>query len=167
VATIVTTEAVLARRAATWTDEERVALAAVVAALHPSARHLTDILDWLDDIAARDRVRPAAVLADPDLQAVLRFRGSAPDRLKRWKERLRRLRYPRLAAREAAIADLVRAMDLGRVIVVTPPPGLEGAVVTVAIAARSTSELASALACLHDRIARGDVDRLFALLDEA
>mgnify|MGYP001348781207 CR=1 FL=1 len=162
-----TTEALIARRTATWTDEEGVALEAVVGALRPSARHLTDILDWLDDIAARDRVRPAAVLADRDLQAVLRFRGSPADRLKRWKERLRRLRYPRLAARESAIAELVRAMDLGRAVAVTPPPALEGGLATFTITARSTGELSAALARLHDHIARGSIDHLFALLDEA
>jgi hypothetical protein len=163
----VTTEALIAQRTATWTAEERAALGAVVEALRPSARHLTDILDWLDDIAARDCVRPAAALADPGLHTVLRFRGSQADRLKRWKERLRRVRYPRLAARESTIADLVRAMDLGGAIAVAPPPVLEGGVVTFTFTARSTDELAVALARLRDRIVRGDVDRLFALLDEA
>lgn len=162
-----TIETLIAQRTATWTDEERVALGTVVEALRPSPRHLTDILDWLDDIAARERVRPAAALADRDLQAVLRFRGAQADRLKRWKERLRRLRYPRLAAREAAIADLVRTMDLGSAIAVMPPPALEGGLVTFAIAVRSTGEFAAALERLREGFARGDVGRLFALLDEA
>jgi hypothetical protein len=77
------------------------------------------------------------------------------------------VRYPRLAARESAIADLVRAMDLGGAIAVAPPPVLEGGVVTFTLTARSTDELAVALGRLRDRIVRGDVDRLFALLDEA
>jgi hypothetical protein len=164
---MVTIETLIAERTTTWTAQERVALRTVVEALRPSARHLTDILDWLDDIAARDRVRPAATLADHDLQAVLRFRGSRADRLKRGKERLRRLRYPRLAAREAAVADLVRAMDLGSAVVVAPPPLLEGGLVTITMAVRSPEELAAALERLRDGIARGDVGRLFALLEDA
>ena len=159
--------ALIATRAAAWNDAERDALRVVIDALKPSPRHLHDILDWLDDIAAREGTRPAAVLAAPELQGILRSRGAASDRLKRWKERLKRLRYPRLAAREAAVADHLRALDLGPTITVTAPPGLEGDVVSVAIHTRSTGELATALDRLRDRIARGDIDRLFTLLDEA
>jgi hypothetical protein len=163
----VSTGAVVAARTAGWEDAERATLQAVIDALRPSPRHLNDILDWLDDIAARDGTRPAAALAAPELQAILRARGAASDRLKRWKERLKRLRYPRLAARETTVADHLRALDLGPTITVTPPPGLEGDVVTVAIQARSTAELDAAISRLRDRIARGDIDRLFTLLDEA
>jgi hypothetical protein len=127
---------------------------------------MRDILDWLDDIAAREHARPAAALADAELVAIQRGRGSSPDRLKRWKERLKRLRYPRLAAREAAITDHVRALDLGAAVTVSTPAGLEGDAITVTIRARSPEELGTALDRLRDRIARGDVDRLFALLDD-
>lgn len=161
------TEAIIAERTAGWDDAERAALRALVEALRPSGRHLRDILDWLDDIAARERARPAAALAHPELQAIVRARGSAPDRLKHWKERLKRLRYPRLAAREAAVAEQIRVLDLGRMIAVSASPGLEGGAITVTIQARSTADLAVALDRLRDRITRGDVDRLFVLLDEA
>src|SRR5512145_642680 len=96
-----TIAALVAVRTANWDEAERAALQAAMTALKPSASHVRDILDWLDDIAARERTRPAAALADSELDAILRGRGSGPDRLKRWKERLKRLRYPRLAAREA------------------------------------------------------------------
>ncbi len=159
-------ETLLASRTAAWSDAARAELAGVVAALRPSARHLNDVLDWLDDIAARDGTSPGATLADVELRAIVASGGSAPERLKRWKERLRRLRYPRLAAREHAIAEHVRAMDCGAAVAIVPPAGLEGGVVTVTIRARSTAELTAALDRLRTRVARGDVDRLFALLDE-
>jgi hypothetical protein len=160
-------EALAAARTAAWTDAERAALAAVIAALRPSARHLADILDWLDEVAVRDGVRPAAVLADPELRRLAGARGSAPDRLKRWKARLRCLRYPRLAAREAAIAELVRALDLGAAVAVRAAPGLEGGALTVTVRARSAAELAGALERLRARLAGGALAPLFALLDEA
>jgi hypothetical protein len=163
----VTADAVIAERTANWSESDRSVLAEVLAALRPSARHVADILDWLDDIAAREGVRPGAVLADAELQAIVRYRGSAPDRLKRWKERLRRIRYPRLVAREREIVDLVRAMDLGDKVSVTPPPALEGGELTIALRVRSSAELATLLDRVRGGIARGDLDRLFTLLDEA
>lgn len=162
-----TPDAVVAARTAAWSADARADLERVTQALRPSARHVTDILDWLDDVATRDGAAPGAVLADPELRAIVAAGGSAPERLKRWKECLRRLRYPRLAARERAIADHVRAMDCGPAVAVVPPPGLEGGIVTVTIRARSGAEVAAAVERLRTRIARGDVDRLFALLDEA
>lgn len=160
-----TRDEVLAARTAAWADDERAALAAVVAALRPSARHLTDVLDWLDDIAARDRVRPAAVLADAGLRAALAGAGSAPDRLKRWKERLRRVRYPRLVAREAEFGAAVRALDLGRAVAVAPPVALEGGMVTLTIRAGSAAELEAILARLDARRRTGKLAKLFDLLD--
>ena len=153
-------------RAASWTADERDALEAVIAALNPSARHLTDALDWLEEIAARDGTRPAAALADAELQAALHARDSAPDRLKRWKARLRRMRFPRLAAREAEIATALAALDLGDGVSVTPPFDLEGGTVTVTLRARSSAELAAAVERLRSSLQDGGLERVFRLLDE-
>ncbi len=162
-----TRDELLAARTATWAADARGALAAIVDAFKPSARHLGDMLDWFDDIAARDGISPGVTLDDPELRRILAGGGSAPERLKRWKERLRRLRYPRLAAREQAIAAQLRAMDCGASVTIMAPPALEGGTATVTIRARSAAELATALERLRERIDRGDVERLFALLDEA
>lgn len=155
----------LAARTATWTDDERAALTTVAATLRPSPHHLTDVLDWLDDIAARDGTRPAAVLAAPALAAAFASKGSAPDRWKRWKEALRRLRYPRLVAREQEIAAAVRALDLGRGITVAPPAALEGGTMTLTIRAASPAELDACLDRLEAARRAGALARLFALLD--
>ena len=160
-----TRDELLTARTAAWTDDERALLAEIVAALRPSPRHLADVLDWLDDVAARNGSRPAAVLGAPSLQAALRGGGSAPDTLKRWKEALRRLRYPRLVAREQDFATAVRALELGRGVSIASPAALEGGTVTVTIRAGSAAELDAIL----DRLARardaGELARLFALLD--
>jgi hypothetical protein len=161
----VTRDEILAARTATWTNAERAALAAAVAALRPSAHHLGDVLDWLDDIAARDGGHPSAVLAAPALRAALASRGSAPDRLKRWKEALRRLRYPRLVARERAFADAVRALDLGRAVTVAPPAALEGGTIAVTIRAGSAAELHATLDRLQRAREAGGLAGLFDLLD--
>lgn len=155
----------LASRTAAWRDDERARLAAVVAALRPSPSHLGDILDWLDDIATRDGLRPAAVLVAPALAAALAAPGSAPDRLKRWKDALRRLRYPRLVAREQAFAAAVRGLALGRGVVIAPPPALEGGTVTITIRAGSAAELATHLDRLGAACRDGAIAALFDLLD--
>ncbi|MCC6850639.1 MAG: hypothetical protein IT294_19285 [Deltaproteobacteria bacterium] len=160
-----TRDQLLAARTSAWTDDERAALVAIVATLRPSAHHLGDALDWLDDLAARDGGRPASALDRPELQAALAAPGSAPDRWKRWKEALRRLRYPRLAARERAFAAAVRALDLGRNVAIAPSPAFEGGRVTVTIRAATVDELVASLDRLAEARAADDLARLFALLD--
>ena len=160
-----TRDELLAARTTTWADAERAAIADVVAALRPSPRHLADVLDWLDDIAARDALRPAAVLALPALRKALLGGGSPPDQLKRWKEALRRVRYPRLVAREQELVSAVRALDLGRNVTVAPPAVLEGGVVTFTIRAGSAAELDAVLDALGRARTSGELARLFALLD--
>ncbi len=156
-----TRDELLAARTASWSDDQRAALGAVVDALRPSPRHLADVLDWLDDIAARDGGHPSAMLAAPALRAALAGGGGASDRLKRWKEALRRLRHPRLAAREQEFAAAVRALDLGRGVAITPPPGFEGGGVTVTIRSASLAELVSALDALERVRRSGELARLF------
>ncbi len=160
-----TREQILAERTVTWTDEERTALAAIVGALRPSAHHLGDVLDWIDDIATRDGLRPAGVLGRAELRAALRTTGSAPDRWKRWKEALRRERYPRLAARERELAEAVRALDLGRGVTIAAPPAFEGATLTITIRAATYDELEATLDRFAAARATGALARLFALLD--
>lgn len=159
-----TRDELLAMRTGDWSPEERGALADVVAALRPSAHHLGDALDWLDDIAARDGARPAAALADPTLRAALAGRGSAPDRWKRWKDALRRLRYPRLVAREQAFRDAARALDLGRGAVVVPPCDFEGGVVTVTLRIASVDDVTGHVERLTEAQRSGAWARLFDVL---
>ena len=159
-------DALVAARTGSWTEDERAALARVIAALRPSARHLTDVLDWLDDIGVRDGHRPGELLATPELARLLDARGSAPDRLKRWKETLRRLRYPRLVAREAEAAALIRAMALGPDVEVGLPAALEGGALRITITAASAETLAAALGRLDAGVRGGAMATLFGLLDE-
>ncbi len=160
-----TRDELLTARTTTWSDDERAAIADVVATLRPSPRHLADVLDWLDDIAARDALRPAAVLALPALRSALLGGGSPPDRLKRWKDALRRVRYPRLAAREQDFVAAARALELGRSVTIAPPAALEGGVVTLTIRAGSAAELDTILDALDRARDAGALARLFALLD--
>ena len=124
------------------------------------------MLDWLDDIAARDGTRPAAVLAAPALRTALASSGSAPDRLKRWKEALRRLRYP--AARRARAGDSRRRCGRSTSVAASRSrrrPALEGGTITITIRAGSPTELDASLDRLDAARRAGALARLFALLD--
>lgn len=160
-----TRDELLAARTATWADGERAALAAIVAALRPSAHHLGDALDWIEDIAARDGVQAASILDRAELRAALAASGSAPDRWKRWKDALRRLRYPRLAAREREFAAAVRALGLGRDVAIAAPPAFEGGGLTITIRARTHDDLGTTLDRFAAARTAGALARLFALLD--
>ena len=159
-----TREQLLAARTATWSDEQRAALATVVTALRPSPRHLADVLDWLDDIGAREGKHAADVLGAPALRAALAAQGGASDRLKRWKDALRQLRYPRLAERERDFAAAVRALDLGRAVTIVPPADFEGGTITLTIRSASSDELAAALDRLDRARQNGALARLFQLV---
>lgn len=160
-----TRDELLVARTASWAAEERDDLATLVAELRPSPHHLGDALDWLDDVAVRDGLRPGAILAAPTLRAAAASPGSPPDRWKRWKEALRRLRFPRLAAREAEFAAAVRALGLGRTVTIAPPPSFEGGEMTITLRAATAEELATALERLGQATTDGTLARLFALLD--
>jgi hypothetical protein len=84
-------------------------------------------MDWLEEISLRDRsvIRDilvsggsAAIAGDPRL-------GRA-DRVKRIKERIRRLRFPRLSALEDRLQARIRELKLQPQIKLSVPSGLEG-----------------------------------------
>jgi hypothetical protein len=115
---------------------ERVAIA-----LKISENHLRDLMDWLEEIALRDHVTVHAILASKaiaDIETDPRL-GRA-DRLKRLKEQIRRLRFPRLADTEDAIRAKIQQLKLYPDIGLNVPPGLEGGHLRVEFAAASHDE---------------------------
>jgi hypothetical protein len=160
-------DALIAERTAAWSDVARETLVAAVASLNPSVRHLTDVLDWLDDIAARDGGPVGAPLGSPPLVAIVRGSGAASERLKRWKDALRRMRYPRLVERETALADAIAALRLGPDVTVMPPRDLEGGVITLTVRARTPAEVSTAVERLRAALEAGGLDRVFAVLTDS
>jgi len=84
-------------------------------------------MDWCEEIASRDRVTVAAIFADKVIDDIATDpRLGRADKVKKIKDSLRRLRFPRLARVEDAIQDKVREFRLQPEIRMTVPPGLEG-----------------------------------------
>ena len=88
---------------------------------------LRDLMDWSEEIALRDGIAIAAIFAGKVIDDIATDpRLGRADKVKRIKESLRRLRFPRLAQTEDEIHDKIRALKLQPEIRVTVPPGLEG-----------------------------------------
>jgi len=84
-------------------------------------------MDWCEEIASRDSVAVAAIVADKAVDDIATDpRLGRADKVKKIKDILRRLRFPRLARAEDEIQDKVSAFKLQPEIRVTVPPGLEG-----------------------------------------
>lgn len=88
---------------------------------------LRDLMDWSEEIALRDGIAMAAIFAGKAIDSIATDpRLGRADKVKRIKESLRRLRFPRLAQAEDEIQDKIRALKLQPEIRVTVAPGLEG-----------------------------------------
>src|SRR5690349_11897052 len=88
-------------------DADRSALLSLMQEIKAGENHFKDVLDWLEEIALRDGVGMAELVKnlspmidDPRL--------GRNDKLKRLKDELRRVRFPRLARVEDEIQRRVR-----------------------------------------------------------
>ena len=69
-----------------------------------SENHLRDLMDWLEEAALRDGAAIGALLARQSIDDIKTDpRLGRADKLKRIKEQVRRLRFPRLAQTEDEI----------------------------------------------------------------
>jgi hypothetical protein len=148
-----------------WQPDDAGALARLAIALKISENHLRDLMDWLEEIALRDRQSIQAILASKSVEDFATDpRLGRADRLKRIKEQLRRLRFPRLAETEDAIRGKIQDLKLHPEIRVTVPPGLEGGLLRIEFAVASHSELKQLASKLTEAADKGSMPEIFALL---
>jgi hypothetical protein len=149
-----------------WTEADQAALLTMVQELQLGENHLRDILDWLDDIRARDGGTVYTLLMRTELQLPLQAKLSRNDKVKAVKAAFRKLRYPYLSQLEEDLRLALKALDLGERVRILFPPNLEGDDVTVEIKVRTIDELQRTLAQLQQRVENGSLRRIFDLLDE-
>jgi hypothetical protein len=149
-----------------WPEQDQAALLAVAKELQLGENHLRDFLDWLEEIIGRDGGTVKDLLARPDLQQLLEAKLSRNDKLNVVKERLRKIRYPRLSKLEDDLRVTIKALDLGNRVRISFPPALEGDEITFAIKARNVKELDESLVRLQQKLADGSLQRVFELMDE-
>jgi ribonuclease D len=147
--------------------DDAAALLGLVQELRPSENQLRDLWDWIEEIAARDHLPLAQVLAAEPVTAARRRDVGRNDKLKLLKGALRRQRLPQLSAAEDQLALLIRALALPRHVRVVVPEFLEGDTVRVEITADSATALQAAADALRTAAASAACEQLFAVLAEA
>jgi hypothetical protein len=148
-----------------WDEADRDALFALAVGLKIGENHIRDLLDWLEEIAVRDSAQIREVLARPGVtDAATDPRLGRSDKLKRIKEYLRRLRFPRLARIEDAIYERIHRLKLGPAIRLSVPPGLEGGDLRIELNTSSAVELKKLALRLAQAADGESVREIFAML---
>lgn len=148
-----------------WAAPDRDALASFVFELKISENHLRDLMDWLEEVASRDRTPIAAILAHQTIESIATDpRLGRADKFKRIKEQVRRLRFPRLARIEDEIRDKIQALKLPPAIRLSVPAGLEGGRLEMEFSAASGEEFARLSAQLNEAAAKEETRAIFDLL---
>jgi len=140
-------------------------LAEIVFALKVSENQLRDAMDWLEEIALRDQSTIHEILGGSVITEIHTDpRLGRADKVKRIKDQLRRMRFPRLAETEDAIQKRIQSLKLQPEIRVSLPPGLEGGRIQVEISAASREELKRASKKLSDATENELTAEIFTLL---
>lgn len=148
------------------TDDAQ-ALLGIAEELRLGENQLRDVWDWADEIASRDQKTLSAVLSDPSISAARRADVSRNDRLKRVKDSLRRLRYPRLVETEQRLQALVAQLRLPRSARLSLPVSLEGDTLKLEAEIGDPAALAALAEALLAAAGSDACAQIFALLEEA
>ena len=149
-----------------WPAADQAALLSLLQDLQCGENHLKDVLDWFEEIAARDEQTVADILERRELRSARATPGSRRDKLKAVKTVLRKIRYPRLTRLEENVRQAVKALDLGRAGQVSFPPDFEGDEVTLTLTVRNVHEFRDVLSQLQQRLDDGRFQHVFDALDE-
>jgi len=148
-----------------WQPDDAGALARLAFALKVSENHLRDLMDWLEEISLREGQSIHAILTSKAIDdSATDPRLGRADRLKRIKEQIRRLRFPRLAEAEDTIRAKIQELKLHPEIRVSVPPGLEGGQLRVEFAAASHAELKQLATKLTEAMDKASMPEIFNLL---
>ena len=127
--------------------------------------HLRDLMDWVEEIALRDQSTMTEILTwKPIVDIESDPRLGRADKLKRVKEELRRLRFPRLAQIEDSIRLRIQELKLHPEIRLTVPQGLEGGKLRVEFSASTPEELKNLTVKLAEVAGANSIREIFALL---
>jgi hypothetical protein len=148
-----------------WDQPAKEALLRLALGFKLSENHLRDLMDWLEEIALRDQTKIAEVLARKGITDVESDpRLGRADKLKRIKEEIRRLRFPRLAQVEDSIRVRIQELKLHPQIRISVPPGLEGGRLQVEFSASGGDDLQAVIAKLADAAGKDALQEIFGLL---
>jgi hypothetical protein len=148
-----------------WKRADGDALLGLACTLKLGENHVRDLLDWLEEIGLRDALPIHEILEKDSITNIQSDpRLGRGDRLKRIKERVRRLRFPRLSQLEDAIQTKIRELRLHPRIRLSVPPGLEGGSLRVEFSVSNHDELNSLVGKLGAAAKSQPMAEIFVLL---
>jgi hypothetical protein len=146
-----------------WAAEDGAALLSLSLAVTPGENHLRELMDWLEEIEIRDALSIRDVLQSQE-HIVTDPRLGRADRLKRIKEQIRRIRFPRLAQLEDSIRTRIKELRLPPGIKVSLPPGLEGGHLRFEFTVTNPDGLKTIVGKLSEVSESPSVAKIFSLL---
>jgi len=124
-----------------WNANDGAALLEVALTLKAGENHLRDLMDWLEEIELRDGVAISELLQSKTIADIRTDpRLGRADRLKRIKDQIRRIRFPRLSQIEDLIQSKIRQLKLPPAVKLSAPAGLEGGDLRIEFTAASPAE---------------------------
>ena len=148
-----------------WNPQDGAALFDIALSLKAGENHLRDLMDWLEEIALRDGVVIRELLEGKAISEIRTDpRLGRADRLKRIKDQVRRMRFPRLSQIEDSIQSKIRELKLQPSVRVSVPAGLEGGDLLIEFTAGSPAELKGILAKLNAAAESESLAEIYVLL---
>ena len=123
---------------------------------------LVSALELLEEIAVREQITAAEVLAHDEIRRIADAPGSLPTRAKEFLEALRQLRFPRLKKMEQRLRSEIATLKLPSRISVVLPKELGSDDLQISLRVRSGDELRTLVEALNR--ATGGLERIIEIL---
>jgi hypothetical protein len=148
-----------------WNPKNGAALLEIALSLKAGENHLRDLMDWSEEIALRDGIVICEILANKAVSEIRTDpRLGRADRLKRIKDQVRRMRFPRLSKIEDSIQSKIGQFKLPPSVRLSVPAGLEGGDLQIEFTAGSPAEFKSILAKLSAAAESETLAEIYILL---
>ncbi|MEE8074556.1 MAG: hypothetical protein V3T60_02900 [Candidatus Binatia bacterium] len=146
-------------------EADREAMLELARGLRTGENHFRDLMDWLEEVSLRDGVSVLEILKGKSIEPIWSDpRLGRNDKLRRIKEELRRLRFPRLVQVEGEIQKRIRQMKLRPQIKISVPPNLEGGTLTLQLRATGHEELRGLFREISQILEGTEMKEIFDLL---
>lgn len=164
-----TVEGRLAMSTALWIGEheegDRQELARLFTEVKLGSNRAREFIAYIDDICRRDDCTASAVLHRVDLEGVLGdAKLSGPQKIERFRHRLRQERYPQLSSHEERFQTAVRQLHLPGQVRLRPPPSFDGSDYQVTFNFHNREVLQQSAQSLLDAASAAALAELFELL---
>jgi hypothetical protein len=121
--------------------EDRVVLREMAETLHLRTGQFVAAFELLEEIALRERVTIAAIIASTEIHRIIDGAGSAPGRARDLLDTLRSRRFPRLHRMTARLGEEIAALGLPRGIRVVLPKDLSSDEVRIELCGRGGADM--------------------------